>query len=229
MKNLLLLASIICFINCYSQEPNPELFQTWHLTFVQGSDLDTPINVVEILPAVTPSLTISNDLNFIVEGACNTYSGSFTNVTSDYFEIPQFSPSLLTCSSQMQNSFEESYFGFFQSVSFYQISPEGQGLILTMYNPVFGSAVFTNLKLDVDDFDFSQMTIYPNPIESNFTLKSDKLKISRIQIINSFGQNVKTIQNEFGNIDISNLNSGVYILKIDTEFGILHKKIIKRN
>jgi hypothetical protein len=98
-----------------------------------------------------------------------------------------------------------------------------------MYNPVFGSAVFTNLKLDVNDFDFSQMTIYPNPIESNFTLKSDKLKISRIQIINSFGQNVKTIQNEFSNIDISNLNLGVYILKIDTEFGILHRKIIKRN
>ncbi len=228
MKNLLLLASIICFINCYSQEPNPELFQTWHLTFLQGSDLDTPINVVEILPAVTPSLTISNDLNFIGEGACNTYSGSLTNVTSDYFEITQFSQSLLTCSSQMQNSFEESYFGFLQSVSFYQISPQGQGLILTMYNPIFGIAVFQNFALRTTDFTSERLVIYPNPTNSTIFLNLNQLVVSKIQVINSIGQNVKTINSDFESINISDLSSGIYILKIDTELGVKNKKIVKK-
>ena len=228
MKNLLLLASIICFINCYSQEPNPELFQTWHLTFLQGSDLDTPINIVEILPAITPSLTISNDLNFIGEAACNTYGGSLTNVTSDYFEITQFSQSLLTCSSQMQNSFEESYFGFLQSVSFYQISPHGQGLILTMYNPIFGSAIFQNFALKTTDFTSESLVIYPNPTNSSIFLNLNQLLVSKIQVINSIGQNVKTINSDFESINISDLSSGIYILKIDTELGVINKKIVKK-
>jgi len=116
---------------------------------------------------------------------------------------------------------------FLQYGGTYQIIPQGNDLLLIISNPIFGSAVFTNFKLDINDFDFSQITIYPNPIESNFSLKSDKLNISRIQISNLFGQNVKTIQKEFGIIDISDLTSGVYILKIDTGFGILYRKIIK--
>ncbi len=228
MKKLLLLASIICFINCYSQVPNPELFQTWHLTYIQGSDLDTPINVVEILPTITPFLTISSDLNFIGEGACNTYSGSFTNVTSEYFEITQFSQSFLTCSSQMQNIFEASYFSFLQSASFYQIYPEGQGLILTMYNPIFGSAIFRNLALKTVDFTPERLMIYPNPTNSKIFLDFNQLVVSKIQVINSIGQNVKTINSDFESINISDLPAGIYILKIDTELGVKNKKIVKK-
>ena len=216
-------------MTCLAQNTNPQLFQTWYLNFVQASDLDTPYNVFEIEPQISPTLTISNELNYNGVGACNTFEGVFVNTFSDYIESSIFSPTTNDCNFELHNSFESSYFYFLQYGGTYQIIPQGNGLILIISNPIFGSAVFTNFKLDINDFDFNQITIYPNPIELNFSLKSDKLNISRIQIINSFGQNVKTIQNEFGIIDISNLNSGVYILKIDTEFGILKRKIIKRN
>jgi hypothetical protein len=216
-------------MTCLAQNTNPQLFQTWYLNFVQTSDLDTPFNVFEIEPQISPTLTISNELNYNGEGACNAFEGVFVNIFSDYIESSIFSPTTNDCNFELHNSFESSYFYFLQYGGTYQIIPQVNGLILIISNPIFGSAVFTNFKLNMNDFDFSQITIYPNPIESNFTLKSDKLNISRIQIINSLGQNVKTIQNEFGNIDVSNLNSGVYILKIDTEFGILQRKIIKRN
>ena len=216
-------------MTCLAQNTNPQLFQTWYLNFVQASDLDTPYNVFEIEPQISPTLTISNELNYNGVGACNTFEGVFVNTFSDYIESSIFSPTTNDCNFELHNSFESSYFYFLQYGGTYQIIPQGNGLILIISNPIFGSAVFTNFKLDINDFDFNQITIYPNPIELNFSLKSDKLNISRIQIINSFGQNVKTIQNEFGIIDISNLNSGVYILKIDTEFGILYRKIIKRN
>ena len=216
-------------MTCLAQNTNPQLFQTWYLNFVQASDLDTPYNVFEIEPQISPTLTISNELNYNGVGACNTFEGVFVNTFSDYIESSIFSPTTNDCNFELHNSFESSYFYFLQYGGTYQIIPQGNGLILIISNPIFGSAVFTNFKLDINDFDFNQITIYPNPIELNFSLKSDKLNISRIQIINSFGQNVKTIQNEFGIIDISNLNSGIYILKIDTEFGILYRKIIKRN
>ena len=216
-------------MTCLAQNTNPQLFQTWYLNFVQASDLDTPYNIFEIEPQISPTLTISNQLNYNGVGACNSFEGVFVNTFSDYIESSIFSPTTNDCNFELHNSFESSYFYFLQYGGTYQIIPQGNGLLLIISNPIFGSAVFTNFKLDINDFDFSQITIYPNPIESNFSLKSDKLNISRIQIINSFGQNVKTIQNEFGIIDISNLNSGVYILKIDTELGILYRKIIKRN
>ena len=79
MKYLLVLISIIYSINCFGQEPNPELFQTWYLYSVMASDASPdPYIVSEINPTIIPSLTIVEDLTFSGIGACNSFNGIFT-------------------------------------------------------------------------------------------------------------------------------------------------------
>ena len=227
MKTLTILFSAIYSLSCFSQEPNPELFQTWYLTYIQENDFATPYNVNEIVPAISPTLTISNNLSFSGEGACNNFNGTFTNVTSDSFETSMFIPTLLICSPQIHYSIEISYFEFLQSARYYQITPQGQGLVLTMFNPIFGQAIFQNFALNRIDFDSEQIAIYPNPTNSTIFLNFKQLVVSNIQVVNSIGQNVKTINNNFESINMSDLNSGIYILKIDTNLGTINKKIVR--
>lgn len=114
-----------------------------------------------------------------------------------------------------------------QSGGWYQITPEGNGLILTMTNPLMGQAIFQNFTLKTTDFDRERIAIYPNPSNSVIYLQEEQLMISKIQVKNSLGQNVKTINDAFEVVDLSNLSPGIYILKIDGEFGTISKKIIK--
>jgi hypothetical protein len=230
MKNLLLffLVWINCGLNCFSQEPNPELFQTWYLINVQSSDLEPLFNVLAFQPTIEPTLTISNTLDFTGVGACNTFNGGFTNLDSSSWQSAPFSASGLDCGTAINNQFENSYFSFLQSyVGFYQIYPQASGLLLRMDNLIFGSATFLNYSLKTSDFELQQIAIYPNPAKTLIHISTNQLMISKIQIINSLGQNVKTIIDNFENIDISGLSSAFYTLRIDTALGTTYKKIIK--
>ena len=227
MKYLPLLVFVISNATCYSQQPNPDLFQTWYLTFVQSDDLSESFNVVEIEPSITPTLTISSDLNFIGVAACNTYNGTFSISNLDDFFTYELFHSSLICDSPILNSFESSYFDFLEFLNQYQIMPQGQGLILTMYNPIFGQARFQNFSLKNLEFDSQQIVLYPNPTNSKVFIKSNQLAILKIQVINSIGQNVKTINYDFESINISDLSAGIYILKINTELGTINRKVVK--
>jgi hypothetical protein len=152
-----------------------------------------------------------------------------TNVdsASGIFQTAQFIQTLSICSPEIHNTLEISYFNFLQSAIQYLITPQGEGLIMTMYNPLMGTAVFQNFSLKTSDFDSERIAIYPNPTNSDIYLNFKSLNISKIQIVNSIGQNIKTINNDFESINIADLSSGIYILKINTELGMINKKIVK--
>ncbi len=227
MKQLIIFISIIYTATCFSQNLDPQLCQTWCLKFVQASDGDIPYNVSEIEPQISPTLTISNDLSFNGDGACNSFQGVFTIEPAGYLQNDQFSQSTNDCNIQVHNSFELPYFDFMRSGGFYQIIPQNEGLVLMISNFIFGSAIFTNYPLNNTSFDFNRITIYPNPVKSKFSLSYPNLMISKVEIFNSLGQNIKTINDNFEEIDMSAITSGIYILKITTEFGIIKKKMLK--
>lgn len=214
-------------LNCYSQNLNPDLFQTWYLTYLQNNDFAPSYQVADIVPAITPTLTVSSDLNFNGQVACNGYSGILTNTSFNAFQTTQFSQTLLVCNDQEHNSFEASYFNFLQSGILFEIATEGQGLRMTMYNGIFGVAIFQNFLLKTSDFDAEKIALYPNPSDAVIFLDFNQLMVSKIRVINSIGQNVKTINSDFETINISDLSPGIYILNISTEMGIVNKKIVK--
>lgn len=230
MKNLLVLISIFWTINSFSQNPNPDLFQTWYLRYVHSNDLSTPYTVSGIVPSIAPTLTISSNLTFTGTGACNTFNGSYTELsdTSWTSQFGSFSEQGLTCSTPLLDTFEDSYFSFLESqIGWYQITPQGNGLTLIMNNPIFGQALFQNFALQTNEFYSDAIEIAPIPSNSKIYLNFKQIPISKIQIINLLGQKLKNIMNNFEEIDISELSSGSYILKIYTDTGIITKKIIK--
>ena len=227
MKKIVLLVSIICSLNCFSQSPNPELFQTWYLSSVRISDMSPVYNVYTINPPIVPTISISNTLNFTGTGACNTFNGMFVSTFSGQLQTNTFTPTTLVCSPEIHNYFEVSYFGFLQYSSQYQIIPQVSGLLLILNNPIFGQAIFQNFPLKTTEFDLERIAIYPNPSNSTIFLNLNQIAILNINVINSYGQIVKTISDDFEAINISDLSSGIYILKIDTEIGTTNRKIIK--
>jgi len=76
------------------------------------------------------------------------------------------------------------------------------------------------------NIDKTYTSIYPNPVIDYINIKSD-VNITKIEIYNQLGQLVLSKFNT-QNINISTLNSGIYIIKVTTKNGIIKtQKIIK--
>jgi len=77
----------------------------------------------------------------------------------------------------------------------------------------------------------NNINIFPNPTSDYFNIESlSKMNIIAVEIMNIQGRLIenRVINKTKQTIDISNLPSGVYILKIQTEKGFETKKIIKQ-
>ncbi|TXG35137.1 T9SS type A sorting domain-containing protein [Seonamhaeicola maritimus] len=72
----------------------------------------------------------------------------------------------------------------------------------------------TNSVLGVEDKSLNKLTISPNPVTNRFNIP-DYQKFKSVSIYNLIGQEVKQLTSE-RTIDVSDLTSGIYILKTDT-------------
>ena len=71
-----------------------------------------------------------------------------------------------------------------------------------------------------------EISLYPNPVVNKLNIDSN-FEIQKVEIYNLNGQLVKTFEN-IENGDISELNSGVYLVKIHSPENSITKKIIKQ-
>lgn len=88
----------------------------------------------------------------------------------------------------------------------------------------------TAATLNSESFLASKFNIYPNPVNDIISISSDNLMFDNISLTDINGRLIKeTVTNSVTNynLNISDLNSGVYFMKIKTAEGILDKKIIK--
>ncbi len=69
--------------------------------------------------------------------------------------------------------------------------------------------------------------VYPNPVQNVFSI-STASDIESITITNSTGKIMKEIRGNIQKVDISNFESGVYLLLIKTHKGLLQEKVIKK-
>ncbi len=73
-----------------------------------------------------------------------------------------------------------------------------------------------------------QLSIYPNPTTGQLSVISNQLSITNISIIDITGKTVKSINKNTNTVDVSDLQNGLYILKIQTENGTVQKRFIKK-
>ncbi len=83
--------------------------------------------------------------------------------------------------------------------------------------------------LGINDFTNSenQFTLYPNPTKDIFYLKVDLSIIKLVEIYSLTGQKVMNIQNDFSEINLSQLESGIYFVRVKTEYSSKMFRVIK--
>lgn len=79
-----------------------------------------------------------------------------------------------------------------------------------------------------DNFALNEVVnMYPNPVENYLTIRS-KSKITRVQVYSLLGDLVMDVNSNFLRINLSNLNSGIYMIKIHSNQFFVTKKLIKK-
>ncbi len=78
--------------------------------------------------------------------------------------------------------------------------------------------------------DDAEVSVYPNPASNKITIESTKYKVQSIKMYDVLGEEVNSLKptgNSKIEIDVSNLTQGVYFVTIQTEKGIVRKKVVK--
>lgn len=90
----------------------------------------------------------------------------------------------------------------------------------------FGSRIATKSTKTTAIVDNSDFKMYPNPSNGNFSIDNSNKAFS-IEIFNVLGQKVFEIKNADGSaLSVTNLNKGVYLVKITDDSKFLIKKLI---
>ncbi|MDR2083813.1 MAG: T9SS type A sorting domain-containing protein [Bacteroidales bacterium] len=73
--------------------------------------------------------------------------------------------------------------------------------------------------------------VFPNPTTGELTIKNEELRIKNICVFDVFGRHVYFQQQNIEKtiiVDISDFKTGIYFIQIQTENGIVNKKILKK-
>lgn len=83
--------------------------------------------------------------------------------------------------------------------------------------------------VNVPEMENNQMTVYPNPATNNFTVNLGNDEKANIQLFNIVGQQVysETITGT-AQVNVSNLNSGIYMLKVNQNGKVYTTKVVVR-
>ena len=194
------------------------------------------------LPVVTP-------FSFIIQARTNNNPSENSYTISTSWGKTIFYKTFSQPNTVYQDTFKLGYgcytFNFVDSagdgLSFWNNAAQGSGYvrfvknplnspstILKTFNPDFGNFLNFNFRtvsqVGIDEVtDISNfISIYPQPASDKLTIQSEKIYIKKIQLVSLDGRIVKTFyENEitFGELTISEISSGMYLLHIYTAEG----------
>ena len=92
-----------------------------------------------------------------------------------------------------------------------------------------GSIVITQPTMSVNDFNLNDVSVYPNPSNDVWNVKTNNTVINTVQVFDVLGKQVMTLtpKSTEVKIDASTLNTGLYIAKIATPSGVSNVRLIK--
>lgn len=96
------------------------------------------------------------------------------------------------------------------------------GTIYKFVNPAAGVSEISN-ALDV-------ISLFPNPSNNFFSLSYDvnKVDVNSVLIQNANGKLIKEVNGTYNKIDVAELATGVYFVKVNTKTGVVTKRLIKK-
>jgi uncharacterized repeat protein (TIGR01451 family) len=96
--------------------------------------------------------------------------------------------------------------------------------------PIITNTVTTTVVDDLDavSFDFNRIKVYPNPVNDQLNIElPNNLNLNSIELFDIQGKNLKFFKNQT-DLDLSDMQKGIYILKLETDQGSYHHKVIKK-
>lgn len=229
---------LLCLGFCYTVvAQNPELFShTWYLQkmVINGVDHFPPSNTE--VPWVDLNFSDNPDASF-QSSICNGAYGdiAFDNM-ADSFEFIDWALSLGSCNLPVNNSFEQIYFPFYQEYTYnnaqpfdYEVVTETHGdKTLTITSASGDKTVYGNQQMSVKNASQVSFHLYPNPVKNDFYLQSKSgTKVEEVGIYNLSGKEVLHFSKS-STYDISNLQSGIYFVKVQIDRGVSIERIVKK-
>jgi hypothetical protein len=96
-----------------------------------------------------------------------------------------------------------------------------------------GNFVSVNFKADdalkVEEFNKNELSVFPNPTSEKLYIES-QIPVSNVKLFNMLGQMVlnQDLNVQKGEISLSQLSIGTYLLHVESEFGTEIRKIVKK-
>jgi hypothetical protein len=207
------------------------------VTFPESDDLEyieiqnTGSTIINLTGIYLEKLGVSYQFpqNTTIAGGEAIYlAGDATTFQAKYGEVP-FGEFLRDLSNKSHNLVLVDAFGnVIDQVEYFDTAPwpesaDGDGFYLELVDVNSDNALASNwiasssTILSINSFDNSKVdfNLYPNPVEENLRINAQEI-IQEISIYNLLGQHMETFQVYFksGEINISELNKGAYILKL---------------
>ena len=212
------------FSTSITPEPDPLLFQTWYLHWIEA-------DMGEWYPIENDGsihLTIHPDLTFSGSEGCALISGDFTLTEdsdgwSDFILVPENYVKDETNCTEGSPTYNMSELEFRVPLR----SFVDQYSLIYESSPGFIN-YFSNEILSTPENDMSKLNIYPNPVVDKLFIATANMDLNSIAVIDVNGRNVISQKSgDLNEIDVSNLNSGMYFIRIESASGNIVKKFIK--
>ena len=93
----------------------------------------------------------------------------------------------------------------------------------------FAMISFNTLPDGIADYELG-ITLYPNPNNGRFTINNEQLTINNVQVYDVYGKLLKTVEagDHTVELDVRELASGMYFVRISTEKGVVTKSFVKK-
>ena len=108
------------------------------------------------------------------------------------------------------------------------IDNDGDIDVLSVSSTDYKLAWYENLTiLEVSENSLLDLSIYPNPTNDYLYISFKDKNILRIELFDALGRKVLIEKENFNKLDLTHLKNGILFMKIESENGMLTKKIIK--
>ena len=210
----------------YGRQPlsTPDVAGTWYLQYIFDVDviIDNSYNpnaYIEFVP--DPE---NNTLAFNGTVVCNDYNATYNITAPSTMSMETFSYTDASCDIPDANNFEDLYFFMFNGSQNsneqlnMSVSGDGSNQTLTLHNAGLDiSSFYTRQPLSIAEFNTNTIKLKNNPVNSILEiigLQSSKLKYN---IYSIDGKTVLEGTQNSHTINVQDLASGVYFLKIDNK------------
>lgn len=189
--------------------------QTWDLNFRLYSNVKIDRNsslkaTCKIIMAPESRFIVKNGSNFIIEGADIS---SANNQSWNGIKIEGNGYGLILPDTKIDN-------GYFFMYTDNNVLPNGKIANNEELSPI------KNKELKINN-SVEEIKIYPNPTGDFINIRTNEL-IKSVVIINMEGKIIRTLNDNFNQINVQNLPNGSYILKMELADKFLIKKFIKK-